>query len=1177
MVIVNGEEFPVYQLDTPESITIRIASSMGTIPEYLYYPKGFPSEIDEDTEIVVEDLLELIKESDTTNFRDFLKSIEPKLPKKIDLKRDVLIPWLIYNKKIEQLYQFSPAILTQQANDLVENDYFDSVDEVQNIWGRKKILRDELDRRILFNNNNKDTYLKLYQAFQDVEEGIGYTEFSTNRVTLLFNLDLEDITLLEIFNHIILNERVPFATVKNYYKILKDFIPPEEWSQESDNIIVKVGEKVDMSTIKHKEYADVKVEMEGEKVITKTRLITERGYLSRDQFLEKFMGIFHGLGNITYSNVNEMEVVGIFYFPFQRINTYVFSDLVMNDTLFSSLINIDESSKATKKKGEVGQPWLHIHFDHPSTGHITAGISQKTVDRSELEMRSTDPEIFPHGEAYIRVRVRGKDRKSVEIFQEMLSKLFVIYEQKYDEIAEFYQKYLPDFGVFVEGNVKPLKEKPSDIAPNIFVKNYSRTCPDERIPKIITKEEAKEHDNVMIFPRDIQQNEPKYASDGVDQKYYICTNPDYPNPGVRVNRLSNSKEYPYIPCCFKENQRKKKGGHYKKYYNNDLTYNQEKRQQELIRTDKILGSEQYGLLPDSLEKIFDILNMDQKYRYIRVGVERNPSSFLSAVLSSLHEETGFLNLSDKEKKKEIKKIRKRMAKENIVPLARQSVYDENIEQIQKELLDIDAYLDPKKYTQLLETFFNCNIFLFNREKLFLPNHVQSYYKNYNDAPCIFIYEHMGSESDRAEYPQCELIIRWHTKKSDDTQYVFPYDQNVSKGINKIFQILRDSYALDTHIDETVFNIPDEVKILSQEIDSYGKTRRLNVQYGENITILTSPIPPIAVKETKSDDMIKVSSKVALSLLRLMDAKEISQKVIRNMAVEIHAMVSNVSVTIPIETENVLDGLSISRVSFNYSENEGSDIATYNRNKKLARYITEYSFWLFSRFMKKKGVEKIDDDVLATFAKKRIKIIPDFKYDNIPKKFSTKSGVMDGGRLVVTSEDMLKRLLYVVKLYSIRDTRALVNYYTHNVITNYYVDLTDFTFYPNQVILYGDDSVDKWIQENKFTYTMNSEVLIGQRSPYFFKNEMIEDKVFLAQNVDNLETAFHVARTWQRDKYNPGPYYQEKHSYNFTLYTYGKGDSMIVKEVKGKRSLPDKLRILGYKLSDTPYYTVLLDL
>lgn len=180
--------------------------------------------------------------------------------------------------------------------------------------------------------------------------------------------------------------------------------------------------------------------------------------------------------------------------------------------------------------------------------------------------------------------------------------------------------------------------------------------------------------------------------------------------------------------------------------------------------------------------------------------------------------------------------------------------------------------------------------------------------------------------------------------------------------------------------------------------------------------------------------------------------------------------------------------------------------------------------------------------------------------------------------MVTSEDMLKRVMYVLKLYSIRDIRSLVNYHTRNVITHYYVDITDFNYNPRQVILYGDDAVDKWIQENRYSHVLNNKVVVGKRTPYFFKNQLVEDQVFLAQNVDTLNKAFSVANTWYRKGYNPGINVSAKRkAYNFILYVYVNDNDIAVRNIVGSKSPKDTIRILGYKLRGHPSYTVLLEL
>jgi hypothetical protein len=244
---------------------------------------------------------------------------------------------------------------------------------------------------------------------------------------------------------------------------------------------------------------------------------------------------------------------------------------------------------------------------------------------------------------------------------------------------------------------------------------------------------------------------------------------------------------------------------------------------------------------------------------------------------------------------------------------------------------------------------------------------------------------------------------------------------------------------------------------------------------------------------------------------------------------------------------------------------------------MARYFTEYIFWLFSGYMNKNKIDKIDDSVLNGFAKSSIVVIPDFKYGNVPKLFSLNSGIMKDEKLVVTSQDMLKRLLYVLKLYTIRDLKTLRNYHTVTAIMNYYEDITDFDSYSFQVILQGEDAVDKWIQENKMAYTLYNRIIIGQKTPYFFKNELVENRVFLAQNTITLQQAMDVAVTWYKQKYNIGLYSRTETEleYGFTLYSYV--NSSNITKVNVESTKDSDFHILGYKIENRPFYTVLLDL
>jgi len=223
-----------------------------------------------------------------------------------------------------------------------------------------------------------------------------------------------------------------------------------------------------------------------------------------------------------------------------------------------------------------------------------------------------------------------------------------------------------------------------------------------------------------------------------------------------------------------------------------------------------------------------------------------------------------------------------------------------------------------------------------------------------------------------------------------------------------------------------------------------------------------------------------------------------------------------------------------------------------------------------------GIVDITDDNIAQFAKNFFTIKPEHVYGPIEKTFAT-GHIMENGKIIVHNNETIKRLIYVLRLSIQRNIDSIRQYHERTVIKNYYVDITDFDKYSGQVILFGEESVEKWILENNVKYTMHNEVQIGVNTPYFFKNALIDNNVYLAQNTQTLGKASNTAVTWVRDGYNVGIYAEEMIPITFTLYSY-KNSSTISEgqKIKGK-PFSDEVKILGYKIDDNPEYTVLLPL
>jgi hypothetical protein len=109
------------------------------------------------------------------------------------------------------------------------------------------------------------------------------------------------------------------------------------------------------------------------------------------------------------------------------------------------------------------------------------------------------------------------------------------------------------------------------------------------------------------------------------------------------------------------------------------------------------------------------------------------------------------------------------------------------------------------------------------------------------------------------------------------------------------------------------------------------------------------------------------------------------------------------------------------------------------------------------------------------------------------------------------------------------------------------------------------------------HKLYSEIQIGSKNPYFFQNDLISSKkVFLAQNVRNINDAFEVYYNWKYKKYNIGFFPEEKNDNikSFTLYSYS-NSKKIKKHNFGKKD--NDIKIIGYIINEISYFTVLLEL
>ena len=1295
--------FIIYEIDDEETIKNRICAGLKTLPSYLFfyenhkYVNNLPmTRFVENQEIKVFDLLNFIIRNVKINFDQLVenehvkKIIDMKIKQKnFDIIYSIAKPFIIYNKDYEDLFlndfgfgpeQFLMDLIIKIEDFSIKLKYNgknenkkDNLREVDKNY-EKRIVKDKII--IIWNNMMSDkkiytrnieeliqkSYIQLskIQEFQEIE-AMDYTSFTTDKTELKIQLDLNNISLLEIFNNIELTDDITFAKCEDFYKIFIGTIPKIEWLDTVNNsIILKLKTKKDAYIdIKIEKIIDVKSENFNKYFIT---FKFSQMDFTRDEIIEKIFSIFKNKINILKEESTDIN--GVFYIPFnelgQTYNKYIFSDLIMNDDFVSIMLTIDESDKAEKSQ-------FHIHYNNMITGQISARITSQIIKKEkDIVKYGLEDYDLDINNQFLRIKIsKCNNLESVNKFQLCLSKILRIYSDKFNDIYDYYDKFYTEeefhdkiYKDEEDEDVDETDKKLKDIYPELFnVQGYTKACVDP--PKIILNKDDFinyiEEDDVNKNPREVMIYPLKHG------KKYICLHdnkklkPVY--PGLRENKLDNKDEFPYLPCCFPVMQKDKKfGSHFQivtrhdEYEYKEDDEDEDEDEDEDKEKDKKINKaaavkpgqtlikkynfilpitvnpgntiNSYGLLPANIKKFFDFFEED-KYDYIRQSIERDKNSLIRCVLTALKED--LRNVEDIRKSFYIKTNYKKWS--NAI-LCKQECYDISVNDIEEKLSNPNEYFSLD-YIRLLEYEYKCNIFVFRYYKsnknpintLVLPKYMNSYYKEQNKNRCIFIYEHNGN--DKQKYPHFELIIRSKIGGTS-VESVFDYDSQISRQIMNVYNKLGNVLYYDKSIiTEEIVDINTQllllnVPIISQIIDSYGKTQILNIDLGDKLlSLFINPIQPLNLQEDDINNIYYADDKFIDDIITKLQITELNK--VGNI---IYGKIFNFTVSFKIYN--------------NVSNN--SIINKYNKYKKISRYVTEYMFWLYSRYLQK-NIQEYDYNNLIKFENmndfvtNNFVLDKNFQYDDyISNQFTLENnGIIRDSKIVVKSDSALKRLLYVLRLKIIRDYKEIIQYHTYNNIYSYYLDMTDFDQNNSQVILKGYRFARRWVQDtskdNK--YVLRDSVLISEnnlycdcygcttndmlknkkcekcnenfpsfnilgetvpkycdncatddminvkicnkKQAYFFKNKLISDDTYLAQNTDSIEKAVKISVIWYTKGYNIGnnPELNEYEDlkYSFQLYAYQNNNMIKKYNVVGNNSDID-IKIIGFYFTNS---------
>jgi Family of unknown function (DUF5757) len=751
-----------------------------------------------------------------------------------------------------------------------------------------------------------------------------------------------------------------------------------------------------------------------------------------------------------------------------------------------------------------------------------------------------------------------------------------------------------------------------DIDPDMFIPEYQRFCPKQ--PTILfTPEELEDakaaRKDIMIYPL-TEKEGPRRA--------YVCNHEEYPYVGLKENDLKNNSKYPYLPCCFSEPQVTSKHVRYR-YENPEEEHNQGGGKNRItpLQSHKVLKPGLHGMLPEDVKSFLTALDPGStpqirgRDSWLRQGVIRSFNSVLDACINAMLEYYSDLSDSKKQKYKSfitdkfglldkafdsyitlslgdkesyLVQIRKALVDLVGSNVTAQSTYNLEMKALRDELSGNHSYLDVKVVWRLLEEIFHINIVLFQRTDdslkgtLAAPMFLQKYlqFKRSKDQSknryTVILFETLGGESDRLQYPQVERIKNFRYIEETNEMVVFGWfnrtkDPVFLRRLNKAFNKI---YGFDGHSNLSIPNIFNSTPI-GQCADFYGKIRLL--QFSNNICIVTDPLPPMDRSNLASGDkskceLVPVPDGEAKAFLRVEGLSEgsgykrvvIGGKVVgydcwKSTKVEGESLIH---FYLPIEPFTV--SKAVGNVALGPSFiTKGSLMESFNKLSRLARYLVEYVLWIFSFWHAEKKGDMSSADYIVQFAREKFSIVSNHSYpDRIPRMFNKSlNEVISGGRIIVANEETRNRLIYGLRIRISQDAEEVEQYHTRIYIKDYYQDVTDFEMQTTNVILFGTDMVLSWIQSQLPHYILHDRIQFGPCADqptqseeelkaveklkeendvklcreleqegfvidtYFMRLDNMDNNIYLVQQAKSIPHALYIGQTWFQQGYNVG--------------------------------------------------------
>jgi hypothetical protein len=960
--------------------------------------------------------------------------------------------------------------------------------------------------------------------------------------------------ILEFFNQAKVTHTIPYLNIGEFYKIHNDVTIYPSWAEQHypDQIIgyVKTDSAIvaketsyssfflgeDTLTVKSTE-EEVLNKLSGTQTIDKIKtLFLEQIDIPKVQIEEKMEE-----SEIPYQVVKEDLRVECFFVN-TDIHPLLFKHFLYTDPVIRNFFFLDERIKVGRKKN-----YLYIfYYPDPSSDDknpITINLSNFFPNES-LARQKQIPANQCHIRAYLSFVNRDTITQAVSDLNRCLTRFQTRRESIERELLEIVTgAYLNDeYKKECNIGVK-IPEEQSVIPYNkLFGENSRSVRPAPIVTKKITRDKY-----YLVNPNDTE-NPSEWANQApfengdariqaiwfpsvadktrIEQSgkevvsYFFTAEIGSDKPFIGLTKKTEL-DPPYMPITFKENQLDKGNSELSNYLKSEVSVSSSS--SYIIITGKHVKFEKIGEMMSLVDSWMALSHPSENlYRYGLFNYEdSNDKSFViprekrsSNILYLLEYIVNGKKVQDSSLTNLRSSMRKYLKETT-------QYYSETFKYSREELVDIiiepEKWLDPLLFYNILREMYKVELVFFvkDQEKSKSPFYLTTPYFHHDYSAetatryknFIMIAINNGGEFDSHDYPHCEPIFIY-SKRAED------------KKITPSYTVQRESllHSIDLPLYRTVektlkelygkkSGIPRMVGIPSkQTLDAFGRTEWLH--FNNNVSVhLMVPIHSTGLP-LYLDPIHGCSSEQAVEFIRQQGWRS-TERTVQGKLLGYDVVNQGVRFFIPVE--------------------KGADaslLQTYQTYEKIARYLSEYVYYLFSLYLVGKEVrEENRTEYYQYFSDHYLVISQDVQYPMIDRAFHIEGNpylvnVEGVYKLKMSNLTLKRKCMYLLRRFYETQPEIVRLYHTLKYMPNYFRTILDFTPQQRTILLQQKKNVESYIQEVHRDLQEGSTELkpfATEKYMMYYLISELRHSVFLVQPARSVKHAAHLCEQWRLHK------------------------------------------------------------